>query len=56
MAKEIHATRRAAVFKSKAGKFMKKARKAAKKDDLEEAKNHVEKGVKFYKHNIPAFT
>lgn len=55
MAKEIHATRKAAVFKSKAGKFMKKARKAAKNDNLDEAKNHVEKGVKFYKQLKEAF-
>lgn len=55
MAKEIHATRRAAVFKSKAGSQMKKARKAAKKDDLETAKGHVEKGVQFYKQLKDAF-
>jgi hypothetical protein len=55
MAKEIHATRRAAVFKSKAGTQMKKARKAAKKDDLETAKTHVEKGVEFYKQLKQAF-
>jgi ribosomal protein S20 len=55
MAKEIHATRRAAVFKSKAGTQMKKARKAAKKDDLEAAKTHVEKGVEFYKQLKQAF-
>lgn len=55
MAKEIHATRRAAVFKSKAGSQMKKARKAAKKDDLETAKGHVEKGVQFYKQLKEAF-
>lgn len=55
MAKEIHATRRAAVFKSKAGTQMKKARKAAKKDDLETAKTHVEKGVELYKKLKEAF-
>jgi len=55
MAKEIHATRRAAVFKSKAGTQMKKARKAAKKDDMETAKEHVAKGVEFYKQLKQAF-
>jgi hypothetical protein len=55
MAKEIHATRRAAVFKSKAGSQMKKARKAAKKGDLETAKNHIEKGIEFYKQLKEAF-
>jgi len=55
MAKEIHATRRSAVFKSKAGSQMKKARTAAKKDDLETAKGHVEKGVEFYKQLKEAF-
>ena len=55
MAKEIHATRRAAVFKSKAGTQMKKARKAAKNDDLETAKSHVEKGLEFYKQLKVAF-
>ncbi len=55
MAKEIHATRKAAVFKSKAGSQMKKARTAAKKNDLETAKKHVEKGVKLYKQLKEAF-
>ncbi len=55
MAKEIHATRKAAVFKSKAGSQMKKARTAAKKDDLETAKKHVEEGVKLYKQLKKAF-
>ena len=55
MAKEIHATRKAAVFKSKAGSQMKKARTAAKKDDLETAKKHVEEGVKLYKQLKEAF-
>jgi hypothetical protein len=55
MAKEIHATRRAAVYKTKAGTQMKKARSAAKKDDLETAKEHVAKGVEFYKQLKEAF-
>ncbi len=55
IAKEIHATRKAAVFKSKAGKHMKKARKAVKKDDLETAKEHVEQGVELYKKLKIAF-
>ena len=55
MAKEIHATRRSAVYKSKAGTQMKKARKAAKKNDLETAKSHVEKGLEFYKQLKVAF-
>ncbi len=55
MAKEIHATRRAAVYKSKAGSQMKKARKAAKKDDLEKAKGHVKEGVELYKKLKKAF-
>ncbi len=55
MAKEIHATRRAAVYKTKAGTQMKKARTAAKKDDLETAKGHVAKGVEFYKQLKEAF-
>jgi len=56
MAKEIHATRRPAIFKSKAGTQMKKARIAAKKDDLETAKKHVEKGIEFYKQLKEAFS
>jgi len=55
MAKEIHATRRAAIYKGKAGTQMKKARTAAKKDDLEKAKGHVEKGIEFYKQLKKAF-
>lgn len=55
MAKEIHATRRAAVYKSKAGSQMKKARIAAKKDDLETAKTHVAKGLEFYRKLKDAF-
>ena len=50
MAKEIHATRKSAVYKSKAGTQMKKARSAAKKDDLEKAKGHVIKGIEYYKN------
>ena len=50
MAKEIHATRKSAVYKSKAGSQMKKARSAAKKDDLEKAKEHVIKGLEYYKN------
>jgi hypothetical protein len=34
---------------------MKKARKAAKSDDLETAKSHVEKGLEFYKQLKVAF-
>lgn len=49
MAKEIHATRKAAVYKSKAGSLMKKARSAAKKNDMNAAKTHVAKGLEFYK-------
>ena len=55
MAKEIHATRRSAIYKSKAGTQMKKARAAAKKGDLETAKEHVAKGVDFYKQLKEAF-
>lgn len=55
MGKEIHATRRAAVYKSKAGTQMKKARSAAKKNDLETAKEHVKNGVEFYKQLKEAF-
>lgn len=55
MAKEIHATRRSAIYKSKAGTQMKKARFAAKKGDLETAKGHVAKGVEFYKQLKEAF-
>ena len=50
MAKEIHATRKSAVYKSKAGTQMKKARSAAKKDNLEKAKEHVIKGIEYYKN------
>ncbi len=50
MAKEIHATRKSAVYKSKAGTQMKKARTATKKDDLEKAKSHVIKGIEYYKN------
>jgi ribosomal protein S20 len=50
MSKEIHATRKSAVYKSKAGTQMKKARSAAKKDDLETAKEHVIKGLEYYKN------
>ena len=50
MAKEIHATRKSAVYKSKAGSQMKKARSAAKKNDLETAKEHVIKGLEYYKN------
>jgi ribosomal protein S20 len=49
IAKEIHATRKAAVYKSKAGTLMKKARSATKKDDMDAAKEHVAKGLEFYK-------
>ena len=56
MAKEIHATRRAAVFKGKAGTQMKKARKAAKEDDLETAKKHVAAGVEYYHELKKAFS
>ncbi len=49
MAKEIHATKKAAVYKSKAGSQMKKARIAAKKGDLESAKPHVVKGLEYYR-------
>ena len=55
MGKEIHATRRAAIYKSKAATQMKKARTATKKDDLEKAKGHVSKGVEFYKQLKEAF-
>jgi len=56
MAKEIHATRRAAVFKGKAGTQMKKARKAAKEGDLETAKKHVAAGVEYYHELKKAFS
>lgn len=49
IAKEIHATRKAAVYKSKAGTLMKKARSAVKKDDMDTAKTHVTKAIEFYK-------
>ncbi len=49
MAKEIHATKKAAVYKSKAGSQMKKARIATKKADLDTAKPHVVKGLEYYR-------
>lgn len=48
IAKEIEVTR-LGPNKMKASSQMKKARSAAKKDDLEKAKVHVEAGVKQYK-------
>jgi len=50
MAKEIHATKKALVYKSKAGSQMKKARIAAKKGDLDTARPHVVKGLEYYRN------